>query len=77
MEWCDTNNMHPMLFKKTNANVESFCRFIVDKHNSDYTLKVIKNVDGKKGCYDKMLKNGESFEIDIDKTMRMTICEMS
>ena len=23
LEWCDTNNMHPMLFKKTNANVDS------------------------------------------------------
>lgn len=77
IEWCDTNNMHPILFKKTNANVESFCRFITKKHNSEYTLKIINNVDGKKGCYNKMLKNGESFEINVDKTMRMTVCEMS
>ena len=51
--------MHPMLFKKTNANVESFCKFITKKHNAEYTLKIINNVDGKKGCYNKMLKNGE------------------
>ena len=66
-----------MLFKKTNANVESFCKFITKKHNAEYTLKIINNVDGKKGCYNKMLKNGESFEINIENTMRMTVCEIS
>ena len=76
LEWCYTNNMHYMLFKKTNTNVENFCMFIIKKYNSEYTLKAINNVDGKKGCYDKMLKNGEKFQINIDKTMRMTLCEM-
>ena len=77
IEWCDTNNMHAMLFKKTPANVESFCEFISKKHNSDYTLRVINNVDKKNGCYGKMIKNGRKADLNIDKTMRMTICEMS
>ena len=77
LEWCDVNNMHPMLFKKTNTNVESFCNLIIKKHNSEYTLRIIKNVDGKKGCYDKMLENGKKLQINTKDTMRMTLCEMA
>ena len=66
-----------MLFKKTPANVESFCDFILKKHNSEYTLRIINNVDKKNGCYGKMIKNGRKVDLNIDKTMRMTICEMS
>ena len=65
-----------MLFKKTNANVKAFASSLL-KNITQNILKIINNVDGKKGCYNKMLKNGESFEINIENTMRMTVCEIS
>jgi len=78
LEWCQSNNRSPMLFNKTQLNIESFCKFLIIKHNSAYTLRIINNITAANGCYSKMLKNAESADnvSYIADTMRMSVCDM-
>jgi hypothetical protein len=74
LTWCNTNSIasSPLVFKKTLSNVEGFCDFILEQHDSNITKKIVNN-----DCYLKMMKNIEDTNIWIRDTMRMTICEMA
>jgi len=75
LSWCDTNNTSILQFKKTTANLQSFCAFIEKKYKSKSLLEGVTCTEDllvklKKGSK-KQKKN--SFILD---NLRMTICEM-
>lgn len=78
LEWCCSSNHSPMLFIKTVRNIESFCNFLITKHASPYTLRIINNITLPNGCYRKMIKNAKEMNSlsDVERSMRMTVCEM-
>jgi hypothetical protein len=45
IQWCDSNNMVLLQFKKTFVNQENFCEFILQKYKSPNLLKNIKCVE--------------------------------
>tara|TARA_Y100000816_G_scaffold289836_1_gene277142 strand:- start:5448 stop:6479 length:1032 start_codon:yes stop_codon:yes gene_type:complete len=75
LEWCDTNNLSLVSFKKTIPNVTSFCDFIESKYqgmgekNSMYSKFVTKK------CFEKVLGSvgKESWILD---TLRMSLFEL-
>ena len=71
--WCETNNSSLLQFKKTKKNKEMFCNFIIDKYKT-------KNMLSSVSCSEKMLKqikdNKGSGLNYLQKTLRMTICEL-
>ena len=77
IEWCDTNNMNFLQFKKSIVNVNSFCDSIISWHNDRHTLRTIHKIT-KEGCFKKMINNVNNKENRwIRDTMRMTICEIN
>jgi len=77
IEWCDTNNMNFLQFKKSIVNVNSFCESIISWHNDRHTLRTIHKIT-KEGCFKKMINNVNNKENRwIRDTMRMTICEIN
>jgi len=71
--WCETNNSSLLQFKKTKKNIVMFCNFIIDKYKT-------KNMLSSVSCSEKMLKqikdNRGSGLNYLQKTLRMTICEL-
>ena len=74
LNWCDTNNLSLMTFKKTHPNVISFCEFIKKKYKSKFTLDNINRVFHEK-CYSKLIKNSQKQKW-IQKTLRMSMFEL-
>ena len=74
LSWCNDNTLasSPIVFKKTIANVESFCDLIAKTHNSKITEKIVENK-----CYERLMDNIDDTNEWIRSTMRMTICEMT
>jgi hypothetical protein len=74
LSWCNENTLasSPIVFKKTVANIESFCELITKTHNSKITEKIIGNK-----CYARLMENIDDTNEWIRSTMRMTICEMA
>lgn len=78
LEWCDDHNFtFRMSFHSTRPNIERFCDFVIDRHDSEYTQKIIKKMYDN-NCYDKIIENVNSNKEKafVETTMRMTICEM-
>jgi hypothetical protein len=68
--WCETNNSSLLQFKKTKKNIEMFCNFIIDKYKT-------KNMLSSVSCSEKMLKQNRGSGLNyLQKTLRMTICEL-
>jgi hypothetical protein len=74
MEWCNTNNLSLLSFKKTHPNVFSFCDFIKKKYKSKFTLNSISQVSNER-CYGKLMKNAEKYKW-IQNTLRMSMFEL-
>jgi hypothetical protein len=73
--WCDTNNTNLLQFKKTNVNLDNFCKFIETK----YKTKSMKDgIDCTEKLLSKVNKLGKT-QKDVGyliKNLRMTICEL-
>lgn len=68
--WCNTDNSSLLQFKKTKKNIEMFCNFIIDKYKT-------KNMLNSVSCSEKMLKHNRGSGLNyLQKTLRMTICEL-
>jgi hypothetical protein len=77
LSWCDTHNLSLLQFKKTNANLDEFCKFVEKNYK---TKSMIQGVE----CMEKFLtvfkksktkKARENAELLL-KNMRMSICEL-
>jgi len=78
LAWCNVNNTSLLQFKKTNTNLDSFCKFIERKYKSSNILNGIE-------CTEKIMikikknieKNKKKKEMNyLLKNLRMTICEL-
>ena len=86
LSWCKTNNTSLLQFKKTHANLNSFCRFIEKKYRSSKMLEIINcsNIFFKKLVIKKKQKSiNKNTNKDTNKdlefltnNLRMTLCEM-
>jgi hypothetical protein len=73
LEWCDTNNLSLIQFKKTTGNMSSFCEFI----KSNYKKKAFLNSIASMEQYFKRGKEVSSKEdVFLFKNMRMSISEL-
>jgi hypothetical protein len=78
LAWCNVNNTSLLQFKKTNTNLDSYCKFIERKYKSSNILNGIE-------CTEKIIikikknieKNKKKKEMNyLLKNLRMTICEL-
>lgn len=78
LSWCDKNNLCLLQFKKTEKNLEDFCKFIEKNYKTKNILNSVK-------CMEKFiskllkLKLSRNSNTNIDfalSNMRMTICEL-
>lgn len=73
LNWCNTNNTSFLQFKKTTANLESYCNFIEKKYK---TKNLLDGID----CTEKLLKKIENSNKKnknyLLNNLRMTICEL-
>ena len=73
--WCDANNTNLLQFKKTNVNLDNFCKFIETK----YKIKSMRDgIDCTEKLLSKVNKLGKT-QKDVGyliKNLRMTICEL-
>ena len=79
LNWCYKNNLSLLQFKKTNSNLEDFCKFIEKNYKTDSMIdsiecieKFFKNI--KKNKNSKKIKS-EEYDFAVTN-MRMTICEL-
>jgi hypothetical protein len=74
--WCNINNITMLNFKKTNKNIEEFCKFLQKKYKTKNMLDGIR-------CTETLLyriKNTKRKQKELTyllKNLRMTICELS
>jgi hypothetical protein len=74
--WCKTNNTSLIQFKKTQANQDSFCKFIEKKYK---LTKMMEIIDCANLFFKKITIKGISKSKDLHfliNNLRMTICEM-
>jgi len=73
LDWCDTNNLSLIQFKKTNGNLSLFCDFIKKVYRNKSFLKSIS-------CIEKYFKKQghptSKEELYLFKNMRMSITEL-
>jgi hypothetical protein len=76
--WCKTNNTSLIQFKKTQANQDSFCKFIEKKYKSTKMMEIINcaNVFFKKITIKGNHKSKSNDLHFLINNLRMTICEM-
>jgi hypothetical protein len=74
--WCKTNNTSMLQFKKTTANIKSFCDFIEKKYK---TPKILFTIDCTE-TFSKKINKPNDKSIDdlnfLNNNLRMTICEL-
>jgi hypothetical protein len=80
LSWCNMNNTSLLQFKKTNNNLEKYCRFIEKKYDTKDMIdgvKCMENVYNKlnKKTYKKGSKK-ENEHMYLLRNLRMTICEL-
>jgi len=78
LSWCNKNNTSLLQFKKTNANLDSFCNFIERKYKS---TNILNGIECTEKIIVKIKKNIEKNKNKKDmnyllKNLRMTICEL-
>jgi hypothetical protein len=86
--WCDKNNFSLLQFKKTNANLDEFCKFIEKNYKTKsmnesvdcmqkFMMKVnkMKTTKSKKSQSQSQKANEEDLDFTLSN-MRMTICEL-
>jgi hypothetical protein len=76
--WCKTNNTSLLQFKKTSANLKSFCNFIEKKYKASKMLDAIdcSNTFFKR-IKSKSRKSKKNADIEyLTNNLRMTICEL-
>ena len=72
LEWCNKNNMSLLQFKKTIANQQKFCDFIVSKYKSAHFLQTIKCME----TFLRKLYKQQNKTKYVLKNLRMSICEL-
>lgn len=87
IEWCALNNKGSLNFRKTQANVEKYCEFIRERYNSPDFLEAIDFMDDQHDLLrnkkiseisrELVLRGGENSEIDILRTLRMSVFEIA
>ena len=79
LSWCDQNNTSLLNFKKTNTNLDSFCKFIERNYKSTSMLdgvECMENILGKiKNKNTKTKKYSKNVDLLL-KNMRMSIGEL-
>jgi hypothetical protein len=78
LAWCNVNNTSLLQFKKTNTNLDSFCKFIERKYKSS---NILNGIECTEKIIIKIKKNIEKNKKKKDmnyllKNLRMTICEL-
>ena len=80
IEWCNSNNISLLQFKKTITNQQNFCDFILKKYKSSTLLKNVKCTETflqtlQKQIYKKSSKRSLETKYVLNN-LRMTICEL-
>jgi hypothetical protein len=76
LNWCSLNNDFILQFKKTDANLESYCEFISKKHKS---TSMVANIHLTEKCYHNFIKHYSKHKNSVNyllTNMRMSICEL-
>lgn len=80
IEWCDSNNISLLQFKKTTANQSKFCQYILTKYKSTVFLRNIKCAElllnTIKGKQDKHVWKHPTETRYVLKNLRMSVCEL-
>jgi hypothetical protein len=80
IEWCDSNNISLLQFKKTTANQDKFCQYILSKYKSTGFLRNIKCSEHLlstiKGKQDKHIWKHPAETKYVLKNLRMSVCEL-
>ena len=69
--WCNINNTSLLNFKKTNAQLEHFCKFIDKKYK---TKNMLEGIECTEHLLHRLKKNKNM--LYLLKNLRMTICEL-
>ena len=75
ISWCNTNNILLLNFKKTDKNLDEFCKFIEKKYK-------MKNMLDDVECSEKLLRRTKRLTLKqkdtqyLLKNLRMTLCEL-
>lgn len=75
LSWCDVNNISLLQFKKTNKNLDNYCRFIETK----YKIKsMLEGIECTEELYRKIIRSRKkNKELNyLIRNLRMTICEL-
>lgn len=72
ISWCNLNNTSLLQFKKTNTNINNFCKFIEKKYK---TKNLLDGVNCTERLFERASKKEKSMTYLI-KNLRMTICEL-
>jgi hypothetical protein len=73
--WCNTNNTSLLQFKKTNLNLEKFCKFIETKYKTKGMLDGIECSEKLLGLIKRTNKKQKEI-VFLLKNLRMTMCEL-
>jgi len=74
LSWCNLNNFTLLQFKKTNANVNKFCKFIEKNYK---TTSILDSVKCMEHFFTVFKKQKKSKQVDfVFNNMRMSICEL-
>lgn len=80
IEWCESNNISLLQFKKTTSNQDKYCNFILTKYKSATLLRNIKCaellIQSIKYTKQKKLWKYPNETKYIIKNLRMSICEL-
>ena len=75
LSWCNTNNISLLQFKKTNKNLDNYCRFIETKYK---TKSMLEGIECTEELYRKIMRSRKKNK-DLKyllRNLRMTICEL-
>jgi hypothetical protein len=79
LSWCDQNNTSLLNFKKTNANLDNFCKFIERNYKSASMLEGVECMEHILGKIKNTKTNTKKYSKNIDlllNNMRMSIGEL-
>jgi hypothetical protein len=75
LSWCNTNNTSLLQFKKTTANLDSFCKFIEKKYNSKTMLDGVSCIERLVGKVNRNSRKTKDM-LYMANNLRMTLCEL-
>jgi hypothetical protein len=79
LSWCDQNNTSLLNFKKTNVNLDNFCKFIERNYKSASMLEGVECMEHILGKIKNTKTNTKKYSKNIDlllNNMRMSIGEL-